>query len=62
MPIAVKAFRGESERCPGRNRLVGGVRPMLSCNQLKVGRNGRDNDRGEFGAEVLFLRVKSSFL
>ena len=35
---------------------------MLSCNQLKVSRDGRDNDRGEFGAEVLLLRVKSSFL
>jgi len=31
---------------------------MLSRNQLKVSRNGRDGDRGEFGAEVLFLRVK----
>jgi len=58
----VKAFWGESERHPGRNRLVGGDRPMLSRNQLKVGRNGRDDDRGEFGAEVLLLRVKSSFL
>ena len=31
---------------------------MLSRNQLKVGRNGRDGDRGKFSAEVLFLRVK----
>ena len=31
---------------------------MLSRNQLKVGGNGRDDDRGEFGAEVLFLRVR----
>ena len=35
---------------------------MLSRNQLKVGRDRRDNDRGKFGAEVLLLRVMSSFL
>jgi len=58
----VKAFRGESKQRPGHNRLVERVRPMLSCNQLKVGRDGRDNNRGKLGAEVLLLRVKSSFL
>ena len=35
---------------------------MLSRNQLKVGEGERDNDQGEIGAEVLLLRVKSSFL
>jgi len=35
---------------------------MLSRNQLKVGEGERDNNRGEIGAEVLLLRVKSSFL
>jgi len=31
---------------------------MLSRNQLKVGGDGRDDDRGEFGAEVLLLESK----